>query len=217
MVENLTASRPHRRRYTFTAFKAVVDDLARQIEKRHPLVKVQLRNNDLTTYSLSVAPRDHLGFATILFGIEDLDGKVALGGITVTTPERLHVLLERFWQVDDFIQSLREMEDLASVPPEGRVFSEPVTVGSALPFAFNMPLTSFQRMLAAHQGEPVSVTVHLIPRGDPAEANFTFDASIRYACFAGHWLRILNRKLESPYIWSLDVSKTIDPRIATSG
>lgn len=213
MVENLHTPRHRRPRYTFDNFKAVVDALAAEIEKKHPKVQVHLRTHDLMTYSLSVAPRDHIGFATILFGIEDLDGKIALGGVTVTTPDRLRTLLERFWQVDDFQQTLQEMEDLASTDPEGRVFLEPVHPGAALPFAFTMTLKTFQEMVTKKVGEEVSIIVRLMPRGDPAEATFDFTPDIRYACFAGYWLRIEDRRKDAPGLWQLQVTRTIDPRV----
>ncbi len=213
-MEVLPSPDRRRRRASFDEYKAHLQGLAEEIERRHPSVRALLHGNSITNISLSIGPRNHEGYAILLFGIEDLDGKVSLGGRTVSSPERLHELLGRFWTVDSYLDTIAEMAALNDGPAEGRVFRGLANaVGEPLPFAFEISPTDVARF-AASPGEATlaGVEVVLCPRGNPAEASAAILPGDR-AIFAGHWIKVLDAALTAPGRWTLDCVKTLDPRV----
>lgn len=202
--------RPHRRRYTFEDYKSCLHVLAREIERRHPHVRAVLRANSITNLSLSLAPRHHEGYATLLFGIEDLDGKASIGARTLTSPARLTDVLDRFWTVDTYMESLHEMEEINASPAEGRLFRGPTWANSALlPQTFAVSPTDVARLATVDPGAILEGLELWQPGTTVADEPLPGDRAI----FAGHWIKVVDASLVEPGRWKVTCTKTLDPRV----
>ncbi len=208
----------NRRRVRFDECKAQLQGVADEIERRHPSVRALLHGNSITNISLSIGPRNHEGYAILLFGVEELDGKVLLSGRPVSSPERFQELLGRFWTVDSYLNTITEMATLNESPAKGRIFRCLANaLAKSLPFDFEISPTDVARF-AASAGEATlaGVEVVLCPRGNPAETSAAILPGDR-AIFAGHWIKVLDAKFTAPGRWTLDCVKTPNRHLPPGG
>ncbi len=208
----------NRRRVRFDECKVLLQGLAEEIERRHPSVRALLHGNSVTNISLAIGPRNHEGYAILLFGVEEIDGKVLPSGRPVSSPERLQELLGRFWTVDSYLNTITEMATHNKSPAKGRIFRGLANaVAESLPFDFEISPTNAVRFAAAPtETTLVGVEVVLCPRSKHVESSATILPGDR-AIFAGHWIKVLDATLTTPGRWTLDCVRTPNPHLPPGG